>query len=261
MNTNQAISDLHTNNFNTRNTATLESQANSSSHPYKTEVNPYNQFTYQLKFKLKGKELLDSYRLRAKVFCNELKWVGDDNTKFETDAFDKTSNHLGVISEHTGLVGTLRFTSHQHEWFMERYFSKLLPDNFNQLKVPTSVEISRMAVENSIRACCMADGKKVVDLLYKGIYRYCHSRKITHAYIIISKSIFRHLRMHRMPIKLIGREVTMPDGVKTVAAELDWNALYQSNNIKDQIFLEWLNDTTRSHNELLWQQPASDSSH
>jgi N-acyl-L-homoserine lactone synthetase len=231
------------------------------SHRFRPNYETFDELNYQLKFQLKGKKLLDSYRLRAKVFCQELKWVGDNNTTFEIDEFDKISNHLGIINAKKDVVGTLRFTAHQHEWFMERYFPQLLPENFDKLKLPTSVEISRMAVENNIRACCNAEGKKIVDLLYKGIFQYCQARKITNTYLVVSTAIFRHFRMHRMPIRVISPVVVMPDGVKTVSAVLDWNTLYQSNNIKDQIFLEWLRGSTPRHNELLWQQPENGLSH
>jgi len=205
--------------------------------------------SYNIKFPLLKKYLLDSYRLRAKVFCQELKWVGKSNTRVEIDEFDRVSEHLGIINPVGNIVGTIRFTSNDNAWMMEKYFPELLPENFDRMKGKHSVEVSRMAVSQSARVIHNTDGRGIAELLYKGIFNYCESRSISYIYIVVSTTVLRHLKMHRMPAQTIGPKVIMPDGVEAVAAVIDWTKLFQSANARDKVFLDWLRISTKYHSE------------
>ena len=216
---------------------------------------------YKIKFPLKNNQLINSYKLREQVFCKELNWAQSTKELLEIDEFDKNSQHLGVTDKHDNLLGTLRFTPSQHEWLMEKYFEDLLPLDFRYLKNRNSAEVTRMAIDSDSRAICVIDGRSIADLLYKGIYDYCKLNKLTRVYIVVSTSVLRHLKIRRMPVKSIGKSKVMPDGVKAVAAVIDWEVLMNSDNTKDKRFLKWLNKPTPSHNELLWPQLASDLSH
>lgn len=231
------------------------------SHDINSLYLPYEDNNYRIKYHLKGKNLLDSYRLRASVFCHELKWVGNNDTEFEVDEFDKKSSHIGIIDSREDVVGTLRLTSHENYWFMEKYFTNLLPGNFQKMKLPSSIEATRLAVDNGLRAQPIKDQKGIVDLLYKGAFCYCQTHEISHIYIIASISILKFMRLHRMPVRAIGEITTMPDGIEAVAAVIDWGALFHSNNLKDKKFLEWLKKPIQRRNELLWRQPESDLLH
>lgn len=198
---------------------------------------------YRVVWPIDNEQLLAAHKLRAEVFCRELRWVGSDDTQMEFDEFDLGAHHLGVIDESESVVGTLRFLLPTQEWLMERYFSKLLPPNFRFLKQEDTVEVSRMAVNSAMRGLKVTRGRGVADMLYKGIFRYCMEQRKTKAYIVISRAVLKHLRVHRMPVRTIGPEVKMPDGVKAVAAVLDWKKLIESTNSGDKKLLSWFGES------------------
>ncbi len=217
---------------------------------------------YRIEYPLKGRRLMESYRLRSKVFTRELNWVGEISSNFEVDEFDRFAEHLGVIDENDNLVATIRFVSNSQVWLSEKYFPKILPENFYQLKSeePT-VELSRLSVDPSVRAVSV-DGKwSVVDLLYKGVFRYCMDHSIYKAYTPVSLSLLRHIRRSNMPARKVGPVVTMPDGVKTTLVLVDWDEFLLDTSDDRKAKLDWLMDVkSLSLDASPWQRPGSDSS-
>jgi N-acyl-L-homoserine lactone synthetase len=188
---------------------------------------------------LRGRALREAHKLRARVFCQELGWVGTRTTDYEIDEFDASARHLGVLDRNERLVGTVRFLTSSHEWLMERHFSNLLPPNFDELKQQSALEVSRLAVDSGARATRVDGSRSVVELLYKGIFRYCRARSIDSAYIVVSAGILKHLKVRSMPVRPIGPITRMPDGVVAVAAVLDWAAFLASTDERQRKLRSW----------------------
>jgi len=203
--------------------------------------------SYSIVAPLRGRALRDAHRLRARVFCQELGWVGSRTTDYEIDEFDAGAKHLGVLDRNQLLVGTVRFLTSSHEWLMERHFAGLLPLNFSALKRQSAIEVSRLAVDCEARATRVVGARSVVELLYKGIFRYCHARSIDSAYIVVSSGILKHLKVRSMPVRPIGPIIRMPDGVAAVAAVLDWAAFLDSTDERQRRLRSWFLEDECEH--------------
>lgn len=220
------------------------------------------QSRYEIIYPLEGRRLMESYRLRSNVFTKELRWAGEETSNFEVDEFDRYSEHLGVVDDSGRLVATIRFLSNSSAWLAEKHLAKTLPENFLDLKCsePT-LEVSRMSVDPSVRAVSVDGRWSVVDLLYKGIFRYCMDKSIYKAYASVSLAVLRHLRKSNMPAKQVGPVVRMPDGVRTALIVLDWDSFLvdPSESVRDR--LEWFfNVKSLSLDASPWQLPENGSS-
>jgi N-acyl amino acid synthase of PEP-CTERM/exosortase system len=152
------------------------------------------------------------YRLRHKVYCEELAFESARPDMLEQDGFDDRSLHACIKQAVSGqLAGTVRIITSAAEAEhlpIEKYFanriteSALAPHNFNREQI---CEVSRLAVPAEIR--CRALGtregvsplentcsKLVAISLYLISQLLCLRSGRIHAYVIVEPALARALR-------------------------------------------------------------------
>lgn len=154
----------------------------------------------------------DIYRLRHRVYCEELAFEDTREDQLEQDDFDNRAMHAGIKQAASNqLAGTVRIitSASEHEQLpIEQYFSQhitepaLAPHNFVRSHI---CEVSRLAVPAEIRCRALgsregisplenACSKLVAISLYLVSQLLClHTGRI-HAYVIVEPALARALR-------------------------------------------------------------------
>ena len=104
------------------------------------------------------------------------------------------------------------------------------------------MELSRLCVAPEARKAGFADNfgaHGVSMLLYKGVYHWCLAKRVRFIYLVVEQRVFRLLCASGFPCKPVGEPVAMPDGVKAVAAMLDWREFETANIVKRPKLLQW----------------------
>lgn len=168
----------------------------------------------------------DIYRLRAKVFFQELNWV--PSTSREIDAYDQYAVHISVYSQQQ-LVGVLRILDSGLPWMLQNEFHRLAPSDLEKRKNSSSCEVTRLAVRKSERKTRFQNGSTISDLLYQGLFTYCMLNDLRRVYMVVSTAVLRALRFSGLPCREVSSPVSMPDGVVAVSACLDWSEFVEGN--------------------------------
>jgi len=171
---------------------------------------------------LNSGEKLAAYRLRGDVFRRELRWSGNPCDLLDTDEFDHAAAHIAVLSPQQTIIGTLRVIGSAYPWMLDTCFSHLVPPAHILLREANTCEISRLAIVRTERARPITSGVTIADLLYKGLFLYCHAQGIRYGYMVVSRGALKHLRARGLPCVQAGQFTRMPDGVSAVLARLDW---------------------------------------
>lgn len=153
-----------------------------------------------------------TYRLRHKVYCEELRFEPLRDTGMEQDVFDSRAIHAGIRHIITGkLVGTVRIiTSDNQDQLLpvEQFFTNtiaersLLPANFSRDSI---CEISRLAVPDGVRCnvnqdqrSFFADDEQCCKLVSVALYlltsHLCMQQKRHHCYVMVEPRLARSLR-------------------------------------------------------------------
>lgn len=74
---------------------------------------------------IKREEIEQAYRLRYKVFHEELKWIPSREDKLDRDRYDEWSHLLGIF-DNKYLLGTIRITPAPHPFMLENEFHQLV---------------------------------------------------------------------------------------------------------------------------------------
>lgn len=187
----------------------------------------------------------NAYRLRHKIFVDELKWVSPRADGLEVDNYDNEGMvPLGVFDQTGRLIAHLRITLPQRAFMMEREFAALIETPIR--KTDSTVEISRVCTEADIRTMRITTpygNMHVSMLLYKGLYYWCCQNRINDMCMVIEKKLFRLLRMSGFPCLMIGKTTIMPDGVSAVAVRVDWREFESKNQSCKPQLLAWFNNT------------------
>ncbi len=153
-----------------------------------------------------------TFRLRHKVYCEELSFEPLRDNGMEQDIFDGRAVHSGISHSITGqLVGTVRLITSDNEQQLlpiEQFFAdtitdtQLMPSGFKREHI---CEISRLAVPSGVRCninktgrpfsghdeqCC----KLVAVALYLLIPILCQQHNRYHCYVMIEPRLARSLR-------------------------------------------------------------------
>ena len=204
-------------------------------------------------------ELLHAYRLRHKIFAEELRWVDTTPGGLEVDGYDKSSVHFGVWYEDK-LLSYLRLIVPGQTFMMEREFIGLVGKDHVIRKAADTCEVSRLCVSPVARSGDIPTnfGNHGVAMhLYKAVYQWCNRNKIRFLYLVVEKKIARMLTMAGFPCHGIGEPKVMPDGVVAVAAMMDWRAFEEQNARKRSDLLEWFNQDQSGHGMPPLRQPAT----
>jgi N-acyl-L-homoserine lactone synthetase len=208
---------------------------------------------YEVKCGLSTEELQNVYQLRAKIFCNELRWVGSPNDELEIDEFDELATHLAVI-ENGEIIACLRIHPYYANWMACTVFHDLLRVPPKAMKTPDACEVSRLALAPEHRHRRLKDGTEPAEALYRGLFAFCTLKQVRYVYMIVSLPVLRSLRRHGLPCEAIISRKKMEDGVIALAGRLDWVRFFEINrrhnpNRLDR-FLATLTKTTEIHQAL-----------
>ncbi|MFZ5863505.1 MAG: acyl-homoserine-lactone synthase [Nitrospirota bacterium] len=199
-----------------------------------------------------------SYRLRHKVFCEQLRWVPVNTPQLEIDRYDQVAVPLGVFSDTGVLVGFVRFLPSHHQFMLESEFAGLVAPGYQIRKAPDTVEISRLAVAPD--APGTGRSRTHFSILLKGLYQWSINNSVRYAYMEVEKRFFRVLHALGFPCVPIGPFTALPPaGAESVAAILDWTLFRTQNATKRPAFLAWMSTTesARDAAPAPWPGPAS----
>ncbi len=166
------------------------------------------------------KRRYQAYRLRKKIYCDELRWVPGDNAEIEVDAYDADAILIGALDEHDKVVGTVRIISALRPMMIEKEFISLIAPSHQIKKEKNAAEISRLGVCKSMRARKRA---KVSHALYQSIHRWSMLHKVRYLYMVVEQKMLRNLNLTGFPCQQIGPVLTLHGGYDTAAALLDWH--------------------------------------
>jgi len=189
-------------------------------------------------------EKVMSYRLRHRIFSNELKWVPPREDGQEIDRYDEKATSLGVFDQAGSLISMVRVIPSEGTYMLEKEFPFLLADGHTIRKERDTVELSRLCVAPEARKASFADNfgvHNVSMLLYKGVYQWCLANRVRYIYLVVEQRVFRLLCAGGFPCRLVGDPVTMPDGVQAVAALLDWREFEKVSIARRPKLMEWFN--------------------
>ena len=189
-------------------------------------------------------EKLDAYRLRHKIFVDELSWVKPQKNNLEIDVFDdKQMVPLGVFDSANRIIAHVRITLPQRSFMMEEEFPELIDTPI--CKMNTTVEVSRVCTEMASRKTKIITPYGNMDislLLYKGLYCWCCSNRINDVCMVIENKLLRLLKISGFPCRKLGKIVIMPDGVSAVAAKVSWREFAMLNRKNHPLLLAWFNN-------------------
>ncbi|WNG61833.1 GNAT family N-acetyltransferase [Archangium gephyra] len=168
-------------------------------------------------------ELLRTYRLRADVFCRELRWVGSRTDLFECDEFDDGSTPIVVVDPLGEVAATARLVGSDNPWMFDRVFQGLCPPGV--IRRNGAMEASRLTVAEHARGVRLANGKWVSELVFKAVYALCAQRGVRYVYMVTSDVVARLLRSAGLPCETLAPYTRMPDGVRAAPLMLDWGRL------------------------------------
>lgn len=192
---------------------------------------------YLVNFNPNKMELLAAYRLRARVFCDELQWV-QNVCGLDIDQFDSIAEHIVIIGPTGAVCATTRLIMGHKPWMLEKVFRDLLPATFSPDWKTAAAEVSRFAVDQEYR--CKKSGQwTITDLLVKAIYLRCRQSSVEHIHMVTSRTMTRFLRSRGYPIKVVGPEKTMPDGVSTVMSAIHWSDLHFGTRLNERKLSRW----------------------
>jgi acyl homoserine lactone synthase len=215
---------------------------------------------YTAKNIINKREMLDAYRLRHKIFCQELGWVSDKSSSFEIDSYDLHAVPIGVFDAQGDLKAFLRIITSRNTFMMEKEFPYLLQDDYEIQKKSDTAEISRLCVDPGARTEKITGNfgvHYVSMILYKGVYHWCLKNNVRYLYLVVEEKVYRLLCAKGFPCDLIGEPRVMPDGVVAVAAMLDWKRFEETNELRRPNMLAWFRLDQLNHSQSRLRQRES----
>lgn len=189
-----------------------------------------------------------AYRLRHRIFCEELGWVSRREKLLEIDEYDcdRETVSFGVFDEKGNLNAYLRLIPTSRPSMLEDIFSFLIGPGHEFRKDAHTAEISRLCVALEARKDSVSGNfgaHHVSMLLYKGVYNWCLQNGVRSLYLVVEEKVYRLLNARGFPCELLGEGREMPDGVKAVAALMDWREFEFRNFVKRPDMLKWFSQT------------------
>lgn len=183
-----------------------------------------------------------AYRLRYRIFSEELRWVLQSQNDKEMDEYDDYAVSFGVFDGKRRLISYLRLIMPGRQFMMEKEFLSLVDPGHRVRKGPDTAEISRLCVAPEARTE-KSEGNfgihQISLLLFKGVYHWCLHNAVRYLYAVTEVKVFRLYCAKGFPYRAIGKPAEMPDGATVVAVILDWKEFEQLNSVKRPQLLEW----------------------
>src|SRR3990172_3403512 len=87
-------------------------------------------------------DLEKAYNLRYKIFAEELKWVPEQDIKFEIDDYDQQAISFGVFNEDDALSAYMRLILAIEPFMMEKEFKFLVDPSHKIRTLSDTAEVS-----------------------------------------------------------------------------------------------------------------------
>jgi N-acyl-L-homoserine lactone synthetase len=190
------------------------------------EATGFHEGPYHVTWVPNVSEIQALHRLRADVFCRELRWVGCRNDPVERDEFDGAAAHIVVVDPAGEVAATLRLIPGDARWMLDEVFRNLVAGRAI-LRRSDAAEASRLAVAKRARGAGsrLDNGRRLADVVYKAAYVFCILHHIRYVYMVVSDTVLRHMSGAGLPCIPIAPPTVMPDGVSAVPVVLDWERL------------------------------------
>lgn len=189
-------------------------------------------------------ELEEAYRLRHKVFSQNLQWVPSSEDEMEVDPYDALAISVGLLSGSGRLLGMFRLLSTQGPFMLEKEFRPVLLPGCSLRKEPDTVEITRLTVDPSLNEKGLSS--RLMLVLFKGVYQWSIGNNIRYLYMVVEKRFLRILRAIGFPCEPISPAKSLPPaGALSLAAILDWEQFRYESGRKRPEFLDWMESLGR----------------
>jgi len=214
----------------------------------------YKEGEYTVKNISSEDELLQAFRLRHEVFCDELGWVPQTPDRFEMDDYDDYAVSFGIFDADSELVAYLRLIMPTNRFMMEREFRYMVSPDHTIRKEHDTAEISRLCIAHDARRD-QADtdfGKHTLSVaLLKGVYRWCELNGIRYLYAVTEDKVYRIARARGFTFELIGEPISMPDGINVVVIKLDWDEFEKTTYPKRPRLAKWFSQYISTRDQTL----------
>jgi acyl homoserine lactone synthase len=201
-------------------------------------------------------EMTQAYRLRHRVFAEQLKWVPASEDQQELDMYDLWGVTVGVFAADGVLLGMARLLPPTGEFMLGNEFGALLPGDYVIRRERDTAEITRLTVNPDIRDPKLSS--RVMLGVLKGIYQWAVENEIRYYYLEVEHRFLRALRMLGFPCEPIGPVVQLPPaGAAAVAALYDMVRFDDENLTKRPSFLEWISTIKLPNGEVVSGRNAS----
>jgi acyl homoserine lactone synthase len=184
-------------------------------------------------------ELRQAYRLRHRVFAENLQWVPERKDQLESDVYDAWSTSIGLFSSQRQLLGMVRMTPAPLPFMLESEFSGCLVGSHRVRKELDTAEITRLAVNPAITDRGLS--AKLMRTIFKGMYHWTLANNIRYTYLVVESRLLRVVQWIGWPCHAIGAPVALPPAdVLSVGALLDLDEFRLTAASKRPEMLEWL---------------------
>lgn len=176
---------------------------------------------YRIRLASSKDDLKQIFRLRHRVFAEELHWVPQVNSGLEQDRYDTRATLIGIFDSDGSAVGTIRIVFKPDTFMLEREFATFLSDCPTGQTAPA--EMTRLCVNPRIRRSGL--GRQASQALFYAAYLVCLSRKVHEADFVSTSAFVHSLRERGFPCVPFGNTKTLSGGVRSVAARMHWDRL------------------------------------
>lgn len=162
-----------------------------------------------------------AYRLRYRVFSQDLGWIPPSENCLDIDEYDECSIMLGSYNKNTSeLQALIRITRGPNRFMSDDIFSEC----FGTHKIHRdhdSVDLTRLSV-NVHNGHMTKSILKSVKLLFDGVYVWGDTNGVRFMYMVTNESLFRYLVRIGWMFKVMGSPVIFPPAnVKSLGGLLD----------------------------------------
>ena len=168
-------------------------------------------------------QLNKAYKLRHKVFCEELSWVPTNDFGLESDEFDINAKVICVENEYGEVVGTHRVIDSDYNWMCEKHFSQTITGDIADIKQQLTAEASRIAIISDLRSSKIPNADITVQevLLVMAMEFAWTKLKKRNVLVTITPLLGVVFKRRGGAIRQIGPIVTMDDGCKIASYQVD----------------------------------------
>jgi acyl homoserine lactone synthase len=197
-------------------------------------------------------ERTQAYKLRHRIYCDELGWVPRSDSLIEIDQYDSHTAFIGVFDQADSLVGFMRMALPGAPFMIEKEFSCLIGPWHKIRKELDTSEATRACVAQRARGVSVRGNfgvHRLFMLVCKGIYHWCCLNNVRYVYMVVEDIMYRMLRAKGFYGHLVGEPVKMPDGCLAMAAVIDWKEYISTNSLKRPEFTKWFSQYRSDHYE------------